>query len=362
MIFRLADTPDDAQLRELMRETIIPGHIRMIYAREPSFFAALRNTGDRSQVIVADDEGRIVGVGCRSIRNLHANGRPQSVGYLSGLRLSPVAQNGMTLARGYAYLRELHADNEAPAYLTTIIHGNDRAQEFLTSERAGLPSYIPMGNYLTYVFPVRKTPADHTPQEQLQILSGTEVPAKQLAAFLAQEGARRQYFPVCGLNGDGILGAIGLKNLSVARQHDEIVGTMAIWNQGEYKQHVIAGYSPLFNVLRPILNLALRLQGCHSLPQAGEQLRYGTVALVCIRHDDPAVFRSLLRHTLARASSEGLHQLALGMHERDPLCKSTSDYYRVIYRSRLYLVCWDGREFYESLDKTRIPYLELGTL
>lgn len=364
MIFRLADTSDDVQLRKLMRETVIPGHIRMIYAREPNFFAGFRNTGDHAQVIVADDDGVTVGVGCRSIRNLYVNGQPQSVGYLSGLRLSPSARNGTALARGYAYLRRLHADNEIPAYLTTIIHGNDRAKEFLTSKRAGLPSYISMGKYLTYVFPVRKIPSRHTPPDQLRILPGTQIPTKQLSAFLAREGARRQFFPVCGFNGhtDGILGSIGLNNLFVASKHDEIVGTMAIWNQGEYKQHVVAGYSPLFRIIRPFLNLGLRLRGCHSLPHAGEQLRYGTAALICIRHADPIVFRSLLQHILTRASSDGLHQLALGTHERDPLCTSMNDYFHVVYRSRLYLVCWDDHGFRESLEKTRIPYLELGTL
>jgi hypothetical protein len=126
MIFRLANESDDPQLRKLMRETIVAGHIRMAYTREPNFFKAYDHADESVQVVVAEKHGEIVGVGCRSIRKLLVNGAPSPFGYLSGLRLSPSAQSTTALARGYAFLKTLHEDSPVPAYLTTIVGGIER--------------------------------------------------------------------------------------------------------------------------------------------------------------------------------------------------------------------------------------------
>ncbi|MBT3294108.1 MAG: hypothetical protein HN919_19445 [Verrucomicrobia bacterium] len=361
MIFRLASPSDDAQLRRLMRENVMPGHIRMVYAREPNFFAGQH---DDTQTIVADHNGDIVGMGSRTCRRLYLNGRAQRFGYLSGLRLSPSAQHGTALARGYSFLKQLHADGQAPAYLTTIIHGNGHASETLTSGRAGLPAYRHMGRYLTQVFPVRKHPLHAKPQDPLVIGRATDVPAVDLSAFLAAEGAKRQFFPVAGVNGEisGLLKQVGVDNVLVAQEGGAIVGTMAIWDQGQHKQHIVDGYSRLFRCLVPFVNLFLRLRGCHALPLAGQQVRYATVALVCIRHDDPRVFRALFQSIMAKASAAGLHQVAVGMHAHDPLRACLRKRFRVIYRSGLYLVSWEDTPLCRSLDDTFVPYMELGTL
>jgi hypothetical protein len=361
MRFRLATPTDDAQLRRVMRESAVPGHIRMVYVREPSYFAGLN---DDTQTLVADEGGTIVGVGCRTTRDLLVNGRPQRLGYLAGLRLAPSARNGTALARGYAFLRQLHADGQAPAYLTTIIHGNGRARKALTSGRAGLPSYRHMGRYLTHLFPVRKHLADAEVRGPLVIRPAADVPAAELSAFLATEGARRQFFPVSSLNGRaaGVLREVGVENVLVAQADGAIVGTMALWDQGQYKQHIVAGYSPLFRLCVPLATLCLRLSGCHGLPLPGEQVRHASAALICIRHDDPQVFRALFESIMIKASSAGLHHLAVGMHERDPLGACLRRHFRVVYRSELYLVSWEEGPLCRSLDSSRVPYMELGTL
>lgn len=365
MIIRLADESDDVQLRNLMRGTVLPGHIRMRYTREPNYFDFHRNTADDAQTLVAEENGRIVGMGCRSIRWLYVNGRPESVGYLSGLRVAPAFRNSTLLARGYAFLRELHADNRVPAYLTTIIHGNERAMTTLTGNRASLPAYSPIGDYLTHVLLVPRASSAPRRPGALQILSGEEIKPGHLYDFLDREGAGRQFFPVCefGDQGARILESIGLDNLFVASKGGEIVGTMAIWDQQDFRQYFVAGYSPWFRACLPVLNAGLRLAGHPSLPKVGDQLRTAAVGAVCIRDNTPAVFRHLLRYALAEAASRGLHQLVLGLHEHDPLRLNLRGSFRVVYRSHAYLVEWDRSAiFHKSLEKDRVPYLELGIL
>lgn len=364
MIYRLASPVDDSQLRKLMRETVVPGHIRIAYTREPDFFEAYRDCNDNTQVMVADDKGQIAGVSCRSIRHLLVNGKPSSVGYLSGLRLRPSAQNRTTLSRGYAFLKTLHADHQTPVYLTTIIHGNHKAQKILISGRANLPAYVPMGSYLTHICPVKRKPVSAVLQNGLQIQAATEIPPHALTDYLFREGSKRQFYPVLKPDGqaNGILHSIGLGNVFVAQRAGSIAGTIAVWDQEKYKQHIIDGYSRVFRTLRPFFNLSLRAGNYHPLPKVGETLRYGAAALICIQNDDISVFKVLLRHALSIAASRGLHQFAVGLHEHDPLLPALNDVLHVVYRSGLYLVSWDDHSFYDRLEKSRIPYLELGTL
>lgn len=364
MKFRLAAAPDDLQLRQLLRDTVVPGQVQMIYAREPGFFDSFSATGGTTQVIVADDNNQIMAAGCRTIKELFVNGEPAPVGYLSGLRLADSVQNGTVLARGYSFLKNLHNDHKTRAYLTTIIHGNEYARQMLTSKRAGLPSYLPLGDFVTHVIPVRIKPRQSCPLRGLCIESGESGSSEEVREFLNQHGSRRQFFPVSRTDGgekDG-LASIGLADLLVARKDGKIAGVIAVWNQEQYKQYIIAGYSRLFRRLCPAINTVLRICGFRPLPPAGEQLRFAVAALVCIRNDDPLVFRCLLRHALNKAAAAGLHQFAIGLHEHDPFCPSMKRFFHIKYRSWLYLVSWEDNSFYESLDKNRVPYLEIGTL
>lgn len=365
MRFRLAQPEDDVQLRQLLRETVIPGHIRMTYAREPNFFAGFAGGGKSTQVLVLEDKGRIAGVGCRSIRNFYINGKPQYFGYLSGLRLLPEVRNKTALARGYAFLRELHTDNRCPAYLTTIIDGNDAAESTLTSRRAGLPAYTAAGGYLTRVYPVRRSQKRPVPESQFTIQSGDNVEEAELREFLSREGARRQFFPACGDSETGVdlLAEIGRANLVVVMRGKEIAGIMGLWDRNAVRQYIVAGYSPWLGVCRPFLNLALRSRGFHGLPSSGEQQRIAFVALPCIKDDDPQVFRCLFRAVCEKAGANGIQQLVAGMHEDDPLNAPAREAPHITYRSRLYLVSWDDVPLTEkAFDDKRVPYLEAGML
>src|SRR5918996_5106048 len=141
--FGLAEPADDAELRDLLRRTGVPGEIELAFLREPSFFVAARAGNRETQTIVWRDveAGELVGLGERSIRAAYVDGEPAAVGYLSNLRGAVEWRKSLGLARGYAYLRTLHGDGKVPFYVTTILEDNVEAIALLTSERARLPRY-----------------------------------------------------------------------------------------------------------------------------------------------------------------------------------------------------------------------------
>ena len=149
MTIRLAEQHHEKQLRELLRGSAMPGWVRLAFGREPDFFQSLDVQGKSNQVLISLEQGRVVGMGCRSIKPLLVNGEQMELGYLGGLRLHPDIRRTGLLARGYAALRRLHEENPMPAYLTTVIENNTEVRGLLTSGRAGLPHYLDHGRYIT---------------------------------------------------------------------------------------------------------------------------------------------------------------------------------------------------------------------
>ncbi len=89
--FEVATANDDAELRHVLAATPMPGLISVSYRREPSYFGASVVSGGFHQVLAVRDAeaNRIAGFVFRSVRTMFVNGRPEPVGYLSGLRTCP---------------------------------------------------------------------------------------------------------------------------------------------------------------------------------------------------------------------------------------------------------------------------------
>src|SRR5947209_9826887 len=81
--FELATPADDADLRHVLAATPMAGRIEVAFRREPSWFAAAVVDGHFRQVVACRDRetGRVIGFGCRSVREVYVNGVRRAVGY-----------------------------------------------------------------------------------------------------------------------------------------------------------------------------------------------------------------------------------------------------------------------------------------
>lgn len=366
--FELASAADDADLRRILAETPMPGRIAVGFGRAPSYFAAAEVDGRFCQVVAARDtrDGRLVGFGVRSIRELYVNGRPAPAGYLSSLRLLSAHRNRGLVARGYGFFRQLHADGRARLYLTTIAEGNEPALRLLTSGRAGLPAYHFAGRYHTVALPLTAQARRQNPQPACAIRPATAEDVPAVLNFLERMGPRRQFFP-CYRAEDFFSGGGALKNLRpadllLAVRAGRILGTLAGWDQRGFRQTVVHGYAAPLRWARWPYNAWARCTGRPILPAAGTSLCYLTGALAVVEGDDLDVFASLLEALLALKSGGDWQVLLIGMHEGDPLLRVLRDLPGTWYSTRLYLVCWpDGEPERAQLDG-RATYLELGSL
>jgi len=150
---------DDAGLRRLLRETPMPGSIQITLEREPGYFNAMNAEGGRHYTFCARDRatGELFAMGCRTVRELYVNGRPQRVGYLSQLRIASSHRHltRSLLVRGFGLLNKTRSNDEASFDITTIVAGNENARRILEHGLPHLPQYTAVERILTFLLPVR---------------------------------------------------------------------------------------------------------------------------------------------------------------------------------------------------------------
>jgi hypothetical protein len=366
--FELATREDDADLRRIMAATPMPGNFSLSFQREPSWFAGAVVDGHTRQVVICRDSatGKVVGFGCRSLRDVFLNGEPATIGYLSTLRLLRDYRSLGLVARGYAFFRELHQDGRAPFYLTTIAAGNETALRVLTSGRAGLPSYYPAGDYLTLALtPVRQSrSAQIPPGIRIRHAESEDLPA--VLEFLSRLGPGRQYFPRYSVEDfgqeTGQLRSLAPGHILLAERGNAIAGVLAGWDQHVFRQTIVHSYPAWLSWLRPFHNFWAHCQGRLILPSPGSPLRYWTAALPVVENDDPAVFAGLVAALRRNLRGTVCSHLLLGLHEQDPLVSIARRRAFTCYRTHLFLVSWDSSKAVRAAVDARPPYLELGTL
>jgi hypothetical protein len=380
VVVDFAGPADDAGIRALMRRQTMPGRIRMAYARDPDFSLGCAVTGDAYRIVVARSEadGEIVGVACRSVRHVFLNGRETRIGYLGQLRVDERFRGRWLIARGFSVLRQIDRDDPVPAYLASIVEGNDEAAGVLVEKRRrSMPAFRAVADYRTLAIRVGATRIgalgigrSRRQQSQRSRRSGGEgdkaetiAPASigefgELASFLRAHGARRHLASVWTEETLRAMHGLGLRaeDILIARRHGAIAGVMALWDQSAYKQSVVRGYSGWLRALGLILPRV-------GLPRVGDEVRSAYASLVSIDDDDPRVFERLLCGIHDMARERRLAWLLIGLDARDPLLPVARAWPHVYYPSRLYLGSWSppGEATHGELDE-RLAYVDIATL
>jgi hypothetical protein len=364
----LATPADDAGIRGLLRREPVPGRIAISYQREPDFSTGCDATGENATVLVARDadSGATVGVACRSEREVFVNSTPMKLGYLGQLRIDARYRGRWLVSRGYALLKRLHDRDPLPGYLAAVTEDNRQAAGVLVERpRKIFPAFRPIADYCTLALPVRRSGCPMQAAGAFNIAPTTLGEIPEIACFLRAQGPRRQFFPVWSEERLNVLiRGLGLRieDVQVARRNGSIAGLMGLWDQSAYKQNVVHSYAGWMKLALPLYNAGAHWLQRPRLPKAGEKIRNGYAAFVCIAHDDAALFGELLTATLRRAAARGLDYLLLGLDTRDPLLAAARKRPHILYRSRLYLAEWpEGGHLHARLDD-RPSYVEIATL
>jgi hypothetical protein len=147
----------------------------------------------------------------------------------------------------------------------------------------------------------------------------------------------------------------------VIREQGRIIACAAHWDQRNFKQVVIRGYSPLVARTRPALNLALTLMGRPRLPAVGRQLPLAYISHLAMDDERPELAIALIDELRWRSAESGIEALAIGFAaERSLLGCIEQRYPTRSYSSCLYRVNWPGAP--EIKLDGRVPHVEVATL
>jgi len=360
----LATAADDAAIRGLCRREVMPGRVSLSYEREPDFSLGCRVTGQDVQVVVAREEAEgVVGFACRSTREMFINGMPERLGYLGQLRIDQNYRGRWLVSKGFSLLRELHEQDPVPAYLVSVVAGNNEAEGVLIHKaRRSFPAFRHVADFSTLAIALSRPKPCFS--GDLAPCSATEDQVEEIVQFLNIHGRQRQFFPVWKTEGLRQLAELGLHfgDIQVARRNGKIIGVAGLWDQSAYKQTVVRGYSGWMRAAAPLYNLSAPWLGRPALPTTGAKLRSVYAAFVCIANEETQVFVALLRELYNRACERGFDYLLLGLDSRDSFLPLARRYAHVPYPSRLYLAEWpDGGKLHERLDH-RTTYVDIATL
>lgn len=340
----------------------MPGNITLAFLRESSFFLAEQAGSIASQVLLCRDRtlGRLVGMGSRSFRSVYIDGSPATIGYLSMLRGISQARGNIGLARGYQYLKELHADGAVPYYFTTILAENSEAMRILTSRRGGIPSYQPAARLVTYLLPLTRKRRGHKPRAAVSRVRQDDLP--QAVAFLQEWNSRYQFAPVYTLHDilgqSSLLPGFSWEDLYIYRQDGRVLGTLGVWDQQSFKQTVVTDYSRTMQAIRPVYNLYASMRGIPRLPPAGANIK---VLYAAFTSGARSVFAELLRQACDDWSRRGYDYLSVGFCVDHECSSIAARYATQRIASTLYIVYW-AENSVSLPQESRPVHLEIATL
>jgi len=345
----LATPADEADVRALLRNTVMPGAVRVAFTREPDYFAGegLAGAVDRTTIIRA--AGRADAMGRLSLHTLHRNGAVRRIGYLGELRLAPDVPNAVRRLRdGYAFLRDHFIADGADGCFTSIAADNLRARRVLEhGGRLGLPTYVPIADLETRLAPVRRAP-----RAKRFDRVDTVVDRDELTAFLEHHARAAHLSPTWDNARWTALAAhgIGPSDFVVVRAHGRMVAAAAVWDQRSFRQTRICGYQGALRWSRPFMNVLARAGLAPSLPAPGTVVRQASVLGATVDHDRhwPTLWSALR----AAADPRGIEWLIIARAAGDPQLEALR---RAVggraYRTRLYAVRWpDAPAFIDSWD------------
>ncbi|MDF1761983.1 MAG: hypothetical protein P1U57_01115 [Oleibacter sp.] len=361
-VTRLAKPEDAPGLMELLADTPQQGSIQLNFERQPNYFIAAAIGTQVPELFIYEDQEqhRVAGAGSIGRREVYINGELKSIRYSSDLRIHRDYQGGRALLRMFKSLREELGDDW---YQTVILEENEASLATVGSGRLKVqPTYYPAGQFRTNMIDLKRK-EKHTIKHHIRRATHADVQAMQ--GFFNAEAKEKQFYPHYEFDQIGSENPyykdIKLEDMFLAFKNDTLVGMTGLWDQKQFKQTRVTGYSRSMEMARPLYNIYTRIMGGLALPPAGSLLSYISLHTTVVKNNDSDIFADLLAQVRRELYGSSYQALVVGFDLKDPLQKITDQYKKVELFSRHFLGSY-GDDPMNELDRDRIMYLETARL
>lgn len=359
---RAATAADDAALRELLRETPLPGAVSLTLEREPSFFESEVDSL-RHDVAFVTQGDELVACGSRILKRAWWQGGESDVAYLADLRVHPGHQRrgGWALRAGYQHLEKMALLHPSAVTWTVVFEDNQIARNILVGREGGLPNYVDRGRLLCPVMLIPKREKWPRIPEGISVEQGV-VNWQEIADFLNERYRDRPLAPVHRAE-DFAEGkrwpGLQARDWILVRRGRQLVGCVAVWDLRATRQARLRAYRGWLRHARWPLKLLAGLLGRPPLPAPGSILSMAQVSFLAAEGDDVKLATLLLRGARVLAAQRGLHFLCACLHERDPLVPALQGFPAIASNGRLYEVISTGKQ---TAWVEGVPHIESGGL
>ncbi len=345
--FSAATLADDADIRALLRQSVMPGAVHVAFTREPDYFAGEQLAGaDDATLIhrtVRDGDAHLDGVARISTHTLHDNGSAQRLAYFGELRMATdVSHPARVLRDGYRLMYDRVRSQDIARCFTTIASDNHRARRVLEhGRRLGLPVYTPLAALVTLLLQV---PRGRLSAQEPDACRASDDTRDELTDFLDRQAQSAHLTPTWNDQRWAALVRHGVshRDFFVVRdkgQRGAIVAAAAVWDQRAFRQTVVVRYDGVLRWARPVINRLASIGLAPPLPAPGAVLPQG--ALLGATSTRPEYWAPLLRAVSADAAQRGLQWLLVLREHRDADLATLRRLARAReYHSQLYDVWW----------------------
>jgi GNAT superfamily N-acetyltransferase len=340
---REATRNDNEGLLSLTAMTPMGGTISIRSDRYPDFFRLLDRRGP-SHVLVAEENGAIVGSVSANRVMAYVGGHRQSVHYLGDLKIHPdFRKRGLAVALLKAMHRDLLAAG-ADLVMCTAAFGNKKVLPYFDGLQ-GLPRAVALGVFKVYhLLPSRRRREDGA-------YAVREVPEQPEMLRLYDDHFRNyQFGPVFGPG--------TLRNARHLAAHEDggIQASLALVDVGDSRQNVIIRLPFITGRLVSILKAVRRFVPLADLPAINTPIRTLYIKALACRPGHEAALDRLIREARHMAFKDRYHFLAIGLHEADPLGSRLAKFPKFIFKSLGFVVgLQSGHDELVKLTKS-VPY------
>jgi len=335
---------DNKAIKRIMRNTQMESPISIAFDRQPSYFDSLKLEGNDYITIVGKDQNGIVrGFGTCVFKKAFINGNIETIGYLHNLRLEKGFRDGYSLALGYKKFRESVHSKKAFCYITSILKQNKKAQSILTSGKGGLPSYLPLTEYRTFII---KSGVKMT-KNNINIKQFDNCHRERIYDFIMQYGKSHNFFPYLSKRAlfDEKTLNINSKNIYFTEEDNTVTAMAGLWDISSVKQLYIASYSPMVNILRPFHNILSLIRKTPSLPSVNKQLSYSYIFPFIAGNADRKIILNLIDTLSEMSVKRGNRFFITGCVKGSSMESILNTYPHIRVDSSIYAVDW-----YNDLD------------
>jgi len=303
LILREATSADSAAILGLLEMTAAKGNIQLVYTRRPDPYASFLRETPAAKLLVWTDGGSVVAMGALLTRDFYVDGAICRGTYLTGLKKHPGVRQRLDLADATGALTGTGAD----FFFYSVLSDNAGVARAFQGVKygSGEVTMSPLGGLTTF-FSTTGGRLLLPPGRESRMCSPTDEPA--LAEFYGRLGPAAGLFPV-GTPWQDNWGCALSDFCVVTTNGGRIVAAGALWDQTDFRQYLVAKYSPGLQVAR-LLNPGLSLLGYPRLPKAHTVIPFPMASFLL---SEPGEEAALLTSLSVAARRRGYDQWVAGL-------------------------------------------------